>query len=436
MEIKYIFTDMEWWGALFCILASIHLFLGRSVSKKEYRTLAIIEFVVGVMLIFDGLAWYYRGVPGPFAFNMVSLANFVTFVFNAIIPVFFSLYVALSVFEEKKDYTIFYACAFLAIFAEITLLLSQRSGYIYKIDPDTNLYQRGNGFLLWTIINLSEAVIGIAYLAYKRKSIEKNRFWAVLSFIILPIIAAVIQIFVYGYSLSNLAFLISALVMFAQAMGDNVKNLIEQRVMISTQESELSNLRTKIAMSQIQPQFMYKALESVEKMCDSSPEKAKVLISKLAMYLKGNVDFSQKDEMIPFTDEIEHTKAYLEIAKEVFEDSFDAEYNIKATDFDLPALTLLPVVENAVKHGVGKLAPGTKGIIKISTERGNGYIKITVKDNGVGFDTEAGHDNLDDILKPHGIKNVKERLRIMENAEIHIKSVSGGGTTVDIIIPK
>ncbi|MBO4458419.1 MAG: histidine kinase [Butyrivibrio sp.] len=436
MELKYIYTDMEWWGALFCFLASVHLFLGRSVSKKEYRTLAAIELIVGIMLVFDGLAWYYRGVPGSFAFNMVSLANFITFVINAILPVFFSLYVVLSVYGEKKDFTIFYVCAFLAIFAEILLLLSQRSGYIYRIDPTTNLYQRGSGFIAWTVINLSEALIGIAYLTYNHKKIEKNRFIAVLSFIVLPILAGIIQVFLYGFSLSNIAFLISALFMFAQAMGDNVKSLIEQRVMITTQQSELSNLKTKIAMSQIQPQFLYEALEHIEKMCDIEPEKAKNLITKLSQYLKGNVRFSERDELIPFTDEIEHTKAYLEIEKEVLEDAFEPEYNIKATDFDLPALTLQPIVENAIEHGISKLAPGTKGLVKISTVRGNGYIKITIKDNGVGFDTEAGKDNLDDILKPHGIKNVKERLRIMENAEIHIKSVSGSGTTVEIIIPR
>ena len=64
MEFKDFFTDAEMWGALFCILASVYLFLGRTVMKKEYRVLAILELTVGIVLAFDGLAWYYRGAPG------------------------------------------------------------------------------------------------------------------------------------------------------------------------------------------------------------------------------------------------------------------------------------------------------------------------------------------------------------------------------------
>ena len=126
---------------------------------------------------------------------------------------------------------------------------------------------------------------------------------------------------------------------------------------------------------------------------------------------------------------------FLEIEKVVLEDAFEVEYDIREKDFELPALTLQPVVENAVRHGIRKLAPGTKGIIKISTHRGNGYIKIEVKDNGIGFDTDEITDNPDYEAEMHGLKNVEERLRIMENAEMHVKSYPGRGTTVEIIIP-
>ena len=139
--------------------------------------------------------------------------------------------------------------------------------------------------------------------------------------------------------------------------------------------------------------------------------------------------------MILFSDELDHTMTFLEIEKVVLEDAFEVEYDIREKDFELPALTLQPVVENAVRHGIRKLAPGTKGIIKISTHRGNGYIKIEVKDNGIGFDTDEITDNPDYEAEMHGLMNVEERLRIMENAEMHVKSYPGRGTTVEIIIP-
>ncbi len=435
MELKYLITDAELWGALFCILASVYLFLGRTIMKKEYRALAILELTVGLILVFDGLAWCYRGVPGEFAYGMVTASNFVTFLINPVIPVFVSIYVIFSVYEEKSDFTIFYAVAAIAICAEIMLMFSQGSGYIYRINPDTNLYERGPGFPLWTLVNMSEAIICISYLTYMRKKVTKRRFIAVFCFIFVPILAAGLQVFVYGYSLYNLACLMSALLMLAQAIEDNSKNLLNQRVMISIKESELSNLRNKIALSQIRPQFIYTTLDYTKELCERDPKRAKDLVSWLSEYIKGNKGFSEKDEMILFSDELDHTMTFLEIEKVVLEDAFEVEYDIREKDFELPALTLQPVVENAVRHGIRKLAPGTKGIIKISTHRGNGYIKIEVKDNGIGFDTDEITDNPDYEAEMHGLKNVEERLRIMENAEMHVKSYPGRGTTVEIIIP-
>jgi len=435
VELKFLYADLEIMGALFCFLAAVYLFVGRTAIKKEYRALAVLEFAVGVMLVFDALAWFYRGVPGTFAYETVYFANFMTFVISAVMPVFFSIYLILSVYEKRKDYTIFYAITFCAISAEILLMLSQRNEYIFRIDPNTNIYERGPGFVVWTVINLSEAVIGSVYLIFKRKEINKDRLAAMLSFALIPVVTVVIQIFIYGYSLANIACLFSAFIMFAQVVNDNFKNLLSQQVKIRVQDSELSNLKNKIALSQIQPQFLYKVLDYVEGLCNRDTKKAKVLVSNLSDYLKGNVNLAGKEEMVPFEGEFEHTKAYLEIEKIINENSFDTEYDIRETDFELPALSIQPVVENAVRHGVNELAPGTRGKIKVSTLHGNGYIKIVIKDNGVGFETESVIGAAEYEEEMHGLKNVKERLRIMENAEIHVKSFPNRGTTVEIIIP-
>ena len=435
MEFKYFLTDVKLWGALICILAAFYLFLGRTVMKREYRALAILELTVGIVLASDGFAWYYNGVPGKIAYGMATASNFMTFLMNPIIPVFVSIYVMISVSEGKRDYSVFYAIAVIAILAEVMLLLSQRGGYIYKIDYSTNIYERGPGFIIWGLFNMAEALICIFYLIYKRKNIEKRKFIEVLGIILLPVVAGGVQIFVFGNSAYILAWLISALCMLAQAIDDNSKNLLKQQVRISIQDSELSNIRNKIALSQMQPKFIYTTLDYAKELCERDADSAKALISWLSQYIKGNTSFPEKEEMIAFVDELEHTKTFLEIEKVVLEDAFDVEYDIMEKDFKLPALTLQPVVENAIRHGVGKLAPGTKGNIKISTYRGNGYVKIEVNDNGVGFDTDMLMGDFDNEAEMHGLKNVEERLRIMENAEMHIRSYPGRGATVEIIVP-
>ena len=69
-EIKYFYTCLELWGSFFANAVAIYLYLSKSVIRKQYRTLGALELIVGVMLFFDAAAWFFRGVPGPFAHSL------------------------------------------------------------------------------------------------------------------------------------------------------------------------------------------------------------------------------------------------------------------------------------------------------------------------------------------------------------------------------
>ena len=102
---------------------------------------------------------------------------------------------------------------------------------------------------------------------------------------------------------------------------------------------------------------------------------------------------------------------------------------MEVKDFKLPPLTVEPLVENAVKHGVTKKRGG--GIVTISTRRTDGGVQITVADNGVGFDTEHYMDD----GKPHvGIRNVRERLQNMVGGTLSVTSTADGTVAV-VTIP-
>ena len=107
-------------------------------------------------------------------------------------------------------------------------------------------------------------------------------------------------------------------------------------------------------------------------------------------------------------------------------------WDIQSKDFMLPALSVQPLVENAVKHGVGQKVGG--GIVTIHTcETDKEYI-ICIKDNGVGFDTEKANE--DDGESHVGIENTRKRLDMMLKARVEIESTKGIGTTACIMIPK
>lgn len=436
VDIKYFYTDLELLGAVFCLLAAGYLVVSRSVNKVQYRALCILEGAGALMLFFDAFAWFFRGEPGNFAHGAVALCNFMSFAFNSILPVFFIRYAISSLRERNKSIKVLYAVVIVAIFQLFILIVSLINGFVYTINPDTNLYQRGAGFPLFTALSLLQLFIGTFHLIFNRRNIDSRRLFALLSFVLLPLASLIIQIFLYGYSLSNIAVIISLLIMFAQALGDNAHNMIEQEIHIRKQNDELMEMRTKIALSQIKPEFVYDALNSISDLCDRNIGEAKQMISYLSEYLKENIASIDTDALIPFENELRHTQVYLEIEKARFKDRIDVEYDLETVDFELPPLTVQPIVENAIRHGFDDANENQKINIKITTIKGNGYVKVQVNDNGNGFDVDKLKSS-DFSYNDHiGIKNVRGRLRLMEDAEVHVKSRLGVGTTVDMIIPK
>ncbi len=195
-------------------------------------------------------------------------------------------------------------------------------------------------------------------------------------------------------------------------------------------EIKLREQRLLLMLSQIQPHFLYNTLNTITALCRSNPKLAEETTVKFSKYLRENMCSMGENDVHNFLQELEHVNIYLEIEKLRFGDRLKVEYDIKSDDFNLPVLTLQPIVENAVKHGICKKVEG--GTIKISTEKkGNDYI-VMVVDDGVGFELEK---ILNDGNSHIGIQNVKERLKIMIKGEMEIKSFVGIGTTIKITIP-
>ena len=194
-------------------------------------------------------------------------------------------------------------------------------------------------------------------------------------------------------------------------------------------EAELKESRISIMLSQIQPHFIYNTLGTIERMCLKDPEKAFHLVRNFSLYLRGN--FSELDSVAPiqFTEELKHVEYYVNIEKVRYPD-ITIEYDVQVTDFVLPALSVQPLVENAIKHGLMRLETG--GTVVIRSYETLTHFCVEVKDDGVGFDTSLPVEE-----KKHvGIRNIRGRLKAMVNGELILESKSGDGTRAVIMIPK
>lgn len=214
------------------------------------------------------------------------------------------------------------------------------------------------------------------------------------------------------------------------------KENIEKAKRTEAVEKELIQNRIAIMMSQIQPHFLYNALTSIQELCLCDPERAHTVLIKFSQFLRGNMDSLKTSELIPFDKELEHVKNYLYLEKMRYNEYLEIEYEIKVSDFLLPALSIQPIVENAVRYGVGKKEEG--GRVAIRTYDTEAYYKITIEDDGVGFIVENMEKGIEqDLRRSHiGLKNVENRLRAQCDGQLKVESQLGVGTKVIILIPK
>lgn len=186
--------------------------------------------------------------------------------------------------------------------------------------------------------------------------------------------------------------------------------------------------RIRIMMSQIQPHFLYNTLSSIQALCRIDPEKAFDVTEKFGTYLRNNIDSLDQPDLIPFTKELEHTRVYSEIEMIRFP-NVRVAYDVPDVDFSVPALTVQPLVENAIRHGV---RIREEGVVTVSSRTTDRCHEIVIADNGKGFDTTL----LKTADGTHiGVRNVQERIEKMCGGTLTVESAVGKGTTVTICIP-
>ena len=204
------------------------------------------------------------------------------------------------------------------------------------------------------------------------------------------------------------------------------KDLETERIVLNAQ---LTESRMSTMMSQIRPHFIYNTLGSIEQLCNIEPRKAGELVHNFAKYLRGNFGELDNPKPILMSQEMEHVHHYISIENVRFPDmTFSFEMN--SDDFYIPALTIQPIVENAIKHGLMKLQKG--GTIRVVSYENDTHYCVLVEDDGIGFDTDV----LLDERKHVGIRNIRGRLKAMVNGTLEIESAQGVGTKVLISIPK
>ena len=238
-----------------------------------------------------------------------------------------------------------------------------------------------------------------------------------------------------GFSqLSFVLIFLIAIVTILTLVPKNVNNSIKNKQLESEKivlNNKLQESRVLLMISQIQPHFLYNILNTIYHLCDKDVELAKKAVDDFSTYLRNNINSLSTTELISFNTELEHIKTYINLEKIRFGEELEVVYDIQTSDFYLPILSIQPLVENAIKHGVSKKRGG--GTVTISSYEDDSYYIISISDTGVGYDI---NQVIDDRKNHIGIQNVKDRLESRVDGILTIESEVGVGTKAIVHIPK
>ena len=301
----------------------------------------------------------------------------------------------------------------------VLIIIAPFTNVFSYVSPD-NQYYRGPWYPLLLLPMAVIALLNLAGTIQRRNQLSHRMFVSLLISLLPMTVALLVQMFVDIYPIVDLCFVLSAFSMYSLIISDQIeRDLSHQR--------EIAHERASVMVLQMRPHFIYNTLMTIHSLCRIDPQKARQVTMDFADYLRKNFNAVASDSTIPFSIELEHTRAYLAVEQAQLDDMLVVDWDTPFTHFRLPPLTLQPIVENAVKHGMNP--DGEPLNISIQTRHTDAGTEIIVEDTGPGFDPS-------DESKPHtALKNIQQRLEMMCGGTLEITSREAGGARVTIRVP-
>ena len=413
-------------GMLLMLVSIVFLGIALFSSLIHIKNSKII-WLLGFVVLFAGTYFAYSADGVSFWSDSI-VSNTTVLGFSMIFYMFFLSMIIVSILKLTQK---------IGSITMILLGIANTSFFVLPIITNTFFYDMWTWWICVQIV--VNVVLAICLIIEFITLSKKERLFYIVAF--LPLIAFVVDVIGTRFAIWKggmtsgyvfVALFAVAMIMVLKLIPYNINAATKARELELekiTLNSQLAESRISTMMSQIRPHFIYNTLGSIEQLCKLDPPKAGELVHNFAKYLRGNFGELDNPKPIPMSKEMEHVHHYISIENVRFPDmTFSFEMN--SEDFNIPALTVQPIVENAIKHGLMKLPKG--GTIRVVSYETDTDYCISVVDDGVGFDTNA----LFDDRKHIGLRNIRERLKVMVNGTLDIESTSGVGTTVLIKIPK
>lgn len=406
-------------GILIFLVHIVNLIVKRNKRNDENCLLVFIAFTVihfASYLTFTAIKPYYTSdiyIKACYTifYIMNNLEVFLLFIYMLSYVVIPNI--------RKKHLEIFNIIAF-ATFA-ILDIINLFTGFFFT--AENGEYVRGDWMVLSQLYQFVMLAI-VFFVAILNKKLNIREKVAFSIYCLLPLVAIIFQNIYKGYAIAYVSIIVTVEILFFFVN-------VEKNIVLANEEEKNKEAQIKLMLSQIQPHFIYNSLSAISTLITINPEKAQESLDDFTDYLRSNLSSLTETRLIPFTNELKHIKTYVSLEKMRFNDRINMIYDIGTVDFSIPPLTIQPLVENAIKHGILKKIKG--GTVTLTTYETDTSIVIEVKDDGIGFDMS----DIDFSENIHfGLKNISYRINQTCDGDLKITSKKGIGTKVTVVFKK
>ena len=209
------------WGCVFCAIAALCIFLSSNYDREKRRYLILMESFASLLLLMDAMAHIFSGYPGVPGNVMVRISSFLVFLLSDVVLLCFHIYVCVYLFSKRERRTLKRVKAGYVIAAAgvAFVVISQFTHWHYYIDGD-NCYHRAPLYIMSILFSAAGLLIDLTLLLQYKKRVSRKLLFSMLSCIVLPAVAAAVQVFRYGMSLIDFSVGISMIIMFIVTMTE------------------------------------------------------------------------------------------------------------------------------------------------------------------------------------------------------------------------
>lgn len=406
-------------GILIFTIHAVNLMIKKNKRNDEW---VLLDFFVFTILHF-ATYFVFTLIKVHYTSNALIIGFYTTFYIMNNMEVFLlyryaNSYLGMRQKTEKRLYVFAYIAMFFFILLDIVNIFTGM--FFTAIDgmyvrSNTMIFSQGYQFIMFAL------VMSVTVFNNKLSMREKAAFGF---YCVLPLIAIILQNIFKGYAIAYASIIIAIEILFLFVNVD--KNIV-----IAEEKEKNKETQIRMMLSQIQPHFIYNSLSSISVLIDIDPEKARDALDNFTEYLRHNLSSLTETKLIPFDDELKHIQSYVALEKMRFGERVNIEYDIQTTNFRVPPLSIQPIVENSIKHGILKKLEGGNLVLR-AYEKADAYM-VEIIDDGIGFNKES----IDFSENKHiGLSNIKFRVEKTCGGEVTIHSEPEKGTHTTVMIPK